>query len=174
MEDAVAVRLLVLDDDTSVRMALGIALDDVEVLEAWRAGAVVALALANELDGVVIDRRLPDGDGLDVVRALRAEPRTADLPIVVVTASDDPDERPLAFAAGADEHVVKPVDPARLLALLRAIAEVAPTQRRLRRTVHRARMHAGRDDGGQVDLLPDVQPAVAASDGRRRWRVRMG
>jgi len=172
MDDAVTVRLLVVDDDTTVRMALGIALDDVEVVEAWRAGAVVALALGHELDGVVVDRRLPDGDGLAAVRALRVEPSTTDLPIVVVTASDDADERPLAFDAGADEHLVKPIDPARLLALFRALAAMPPEQRRLRRTVHRARMHAGRDDGGQVDLLPDVLPVVAGPDGRRRWRVR--
>jgi CheY-like chemotaxis protein len=165
------VRLLVVDDDIAVRMTLSMALDGVEVLEAWRAGGVVTTAVAENAEAVVMDRRLPDADGLTAVRALRAAPATADLPIVVITANDHPAERAAAFKAGADEHAVKPLDPEQLLSLLRGILATPVEQRRLRRTLRRARMHVGREDGGWADLLPDAEPTDAPA-GKRRWLTR--
>jgi CheY-like chemotaxis protein len=162
------VRLLVVDDDIAVRMTLSMALDGVTVLEGWRASGTVALAIAERADAVILDRRLPDDDGLRTVRALRQDPETADLPIVVVTANDHPAERALAFSAGADEHAVKPLDPVKLLALVQRIIDTPVEQRRLRRTVHRARMHVGREDGGWDDLL------TAGADGRDRHDHRSG
>ncbi len=165
-------RLLVVDDDVAVRMTLSMALMGVEVVEAWRGNGIVADAVDAEADAVIVDRRLPDGDGLDAVRALRANADTADIPVVVVTASDDPSERPLAFAAGADEHAVKPLDPEQLLTLVQAIAATPADERRVRRTLRRARLHVGRDDGGQTDLLPPPAPGPppAPTGKGRRWR----
>ena len=168
-------RLLVVDDDTAVRMTLSMALDNITVLEGWRATGTIELAIAERADALILDRRLPDDDGLRTVRALRQDPATADLPIVVVTASDHPAERALAFSAGADEHAVKPLDPAQLLALVQRIIDTPVEQRRLRRTVHRARMHVGREDGGWDDLLaaPDAGAGSEHRSGkRRRWLAR--
>jgi DNA-binding response OmpR family regulator len=163
-------RLLVVDDDVAVRMTLSMALVGVDVVEAWRGNGAVSDTVDAQADAVVLDRRLPDGDGLDAVRALRADERTADVPIVVVTASDDPVERTLAFRAGADEHVVKPLDPERLLALVERIVATPAADRQVRRTLRRARLHVGRDDGGHADLLPPTPaPATPAKQGRR-WR----
>jgi CheY-like chemotaxis protein len=168
------VRILVVDDDIAVRMTLSMALDGVQVLEAWRAAGVAELASEGQAEAVIVDRRLPDADGLGAVRALRANPDTADLPIIVITANDDPAERGLAFAAGADEHAVKPIDPERLLSLIRGIAATPVEQRRLRRTLRRARMHVGREDGGWTDLLPTDTPGETNRSGksRRRWLSR--
>lgn len=163
-------RLLVVDDDVAVRMSLAMALDGVEVVEGWRADGVAELAVAERVDAVLLDRRLPDGDGLDLVRALRANPATAALPVVVVTADDDPKLRPAAFDAGADEHAVKPLDPERVVRLVRALEALGHDQRRVRRTVHRARLRAGRDDGGWVDLLPDASTSPGADAVRARGR----
>jgi CheY-like chemotaxis protein len=165
-KDTHRVRILVVDDDTAVRMVLAMELDDVEILEGWRAGSVLDDAITQAAEAVVVDRRLPDGDGLDAVRALRAAPETALLPIVVITADDDPALRQKAFAAGADEHLVKPVDAPTLLAIVRAIQAAPIAERRLRRTLHRARLAAGRDDGGHADLLAEA--IAAPSDGAGR------
>ena len=166
-------RLLVVDDDIAVRMALSMALDGVTVLEAWRASGVVPTAIAERADAILVDRRLPDADGLTVVRDLRHDPATADLPIVVITANDHPSERPAAFSAGADEHAVKPLDPEQLLTLVRSIAETPVDQRRLRRTLRRARMHVGREDGGWGDLVATVEPEEPGRHHRkRRWLTR--
>ena len=166
-------RLLVVDDDIAVRMALSMALDGVTILEAWRASGAVSTATEERADAVLVDRRLPDADGLTAVRALRLDPATADLPIVVITAHDDPSERAAAFSAGADEHAVKPLVAEQLLTLVRSIAETPVDQRRLRRTLRRARMHVGREDGGWSDLVAAPEPEdVGRGARKRRWLTR--
>lgn len=161
-------RVLVIDDDVAVRMVLSMALEGVEVVEGWRADGVVSTAALEQVDAALVDRRLPDADGLSVVRALRAEPATADLPIVVITADDHPAQRAAAFEAGADEHASKPLDPDQLLALLEAIRAVPPHQRRLRRTLRRARVRSGLEEGGWDDLLAAPPAPLAEAIGRRR------
>ena len=166
-------RILVVDDDIAVRMTLSMALDGVQVLEGWRAKGVADLAAEGQAEAVVVDRRLPDADGLTAVRALRSRPETADLPIVVITANDHPSERGAAFAAGADEHAVKPLVPEQLLSLIKGIAATPVEQRRLRRTLRRARMHVGREDGGWNDLLPtEAAESARGAKSRRRWLSR--
>jgi DNA-binding response OmpR family regulator len=168
-------RLLVVDDDTSVRMQVSMALDDVEVVEGFRAADVTAEAFAEPVDAVVVDRRLPDGDGLESVRSLRRNAATADLPVVVITADDHLSQRHAAFEAGADEHLYKPFEPGRLLVLVQGLVAMPASDRRVRRILHRARLHVGRDDGGFVDLLPMPEPEPAtARRRRRRWRARTG
>ncbi len=67
-------------------------------------------------DLVLLDRRLPDGSGLDLSRDLKAQPRTAEVPVLLVTASVLPEDRAAADAAGIDGFVAKPIRVALLLA----------------------------------------------------------
>lgn len=67
---------------------------------------------------VLLDRHLPDGDGLDVAREIRATPRLADAKILLVSASVLPVDREAAEAAGCDEFLDKPVRVASLLEAL--------------------------------------------------------
>jgi DNA-binding response OmpR family regulator len=166
-------RLLVCDDDVVVRMQLGIALEGVEVHEAHRGGEVTDLARKVHPDAVVVDIRLPDGDGLEVVRELRATPETASVVILVLTAGHDPAKRESVLGAGADEYMAKPFDPAQLETLLRRLLALPPLERKVRRTLQRARLHAGRDDGGTIDLPADpTVPVEVEPKGRRRRRRR--
>lgn len=166
-------RLLVVDDDTSVRMQIAMALDDVEVVEGFRAADVLAEARRQPVDAVVVDRRLPDRDGLSAVRELRRNAETKALPVIVITADDRLVQRSDAFAAGADEHLYKPFDPRKLHELVRGLLDKTPEERQFRRTLHRARLHVGRDDGGHEDVLPPPPSAVEPRR-RRRWRVFSG
>jgi two-component system, OmpR family, response regulator MprA len=115
------VRVLVVDDDRAVRESLERALHlegyEVDVV----AGGESALAYQSKTpaDAVVLDLRLPDVDGLDVCRQLRAKgDRT---PILMLTARDAVDERVEGLDAGADDYVVKPFALKELLARLRAL-----------------------------------------------------
>jgi CheY-like chemotaxis protein len=66
--------------------------------------------LASETpDMILLDRHLPDGDGLDLLREIRAVPRLAERPVLVVSASVLPADREAALAAGATGFVPKPV-----------------------------------------------------------------
>lgn len=89
------------------------------LLEAPDGEAAMALVRQDRPDLVLMDVQLPRMSGLDVTRAMRAEPATADIPIIVVTsfALSGDDQR--AMAAGASGYLAKPYSPRDLLALIR-------------------------------------------------------
>jgi DNA-binding response OmpR family regulator len=76
------------------------------------------LAMAS-YDAVVLDRVLPDGDGLSLLRRLRA--RRVSVPVLVLTARDGPDDRVAGLDSGADDYLVKPFHMPELLARVRAL-----------------------------------------------------
>ena len=78
----------------------------------------LALHGREPVDIVVLDLMLPDGDGLDVCRQIRAR---SDSPILMLTARGDPMDRIVGLEMGADDYLPKPFEPRELLARLRAI-----------------------------------------------------
>ncbi len=72
-------------------------------------------------DALVLDLMLPDGDGLDLCRALRAQARTRSLPILMLTARGEPTDRVVGLELGADDYLPKPFEARELLARLRAL-----------------------------------------------------
>ena len=72
-----------------------------------------------DVDVVLVDLMMPEMDGYATMRAIRAMPQFVTLPIVAVTAKAMKGDRDKSLAAGASEHVTKPVDVERLLTLLR-------------------------------------------------------
>jgi two-component system response regulator len=60
---------------------------------------------------VMLDMKLPGMSGLEVLRAIRANPKTSHIPVVVLTASEDEAQIEAAYAAGANSYVLKPSDP---------------------------------------------------------------
>lgn len=123
-------RLLVVEDDLSLvaalRMGLGAAGYAVDV--ASTAGDARTLLGVNGYDLLVLDLGLPDGEGLGLVRALRA--RHDDVPVLVLTARGGVSSRVEGLDAGADDYLQKPFAFPELLARLRALlrrgATVAP------------------------------------------------
>lgn len=100
---------------------------DSVLLDAESLAEARAILRSQPVDLVLLDVRLPDGDGLDLARELRGAPgrRT---PVVIVSASVMPAERLAALAAGGDQFIGKPVDPGQLVATVAALsrARVAP------------------------------------------------
>ena len=85
----------------------------------------VAAALAAPPDLVLMDIQLPKMSGLDATRQLRADPRTAGVPIIVVTSFALSGDEQKAKAAGATAYLAKPYSPRELLAKIRAIVPEA-------------------------------------------------
>ena len=79
-------------------------------------------ALAQPPDAILLDLHLPQLDGYGVLRALRADPRTAAVPVIALTADAKPDDRARGLAAGFDGYVTKPLMFDELAALLDAMA----------------------------------------------------
>ena len=73
---------------------------------------------AQDFDAVILDLMLPDTDGLEVCRKLRA---TSTIPVLMLTAKGDPMDRIIGLELGADDYLPKPFEPRELLARLRAI-----------------------------------------------------
>jgi DNA-binding response OmpR family regulator len=85
----------------------------------------VALSKVNEVkpDLVILDVMMPEVSGLEVCERLRAQPATAHLPIIMLSAKDQVDDKVDGFEAGADDYVSKPVDPQELLARAKALMQ---------------------------------------------------
>ena len=116
----VTARILLIEDDERIRK---------ELLDALRASgfdvdvSVLArharLAMEREYDLILLDLGLPDGDGLDLCRDLRARGRS--VPVIILTARDTPEQRVRGLDVGADDYVVKPFHVPELIARVRSV-----------------------------------------------------
>ena len=122
-------RILVVDDDIAlcelVRAALE--LEGIEVDEAHHVVEADKILLTSTPDAVVLDIGLPGIDGLFYCARLRENPKTAKLPIIVISGSESNAES--ALAVGATAFVHKPFDPLELLALMERSVGVTPLER---------------------------------------------
>jgi len=116
-------RLLVVDDDAYVHVLLCLDLPEVDLLEVTRVqDATAAFARRERIDACVVDRRLADGDGLDVIRQARSREWTRNLPIVVLTAGYDDADADAVYQAGADAYLAKPFQAPELLEVVARLA----------------------------------------------------
>jgi CheY-like chemotaxis protein len=91
----------------------------VEMAEDGESG--VRMALGNQPALILMDLSLPDIDGLEATRRLKADPRTSRIPIIVLTAHAMMGDRQQALAAGADDYDIKPVELERLVGKILAL-----------------------------------------------------
>ena len=116
-------KLLLIDDDSRLTAMVGDYLRgngyDVDSAGTLAAGRE-RLRLA-AYDALVLDLMLPDGDGLDLTRELRADPRFKRLPLLMLTARGEPLDRVVGLELGADDYLPKPFEARELLARLKAL-----------------------------------------------------
>jgi len=125
------IRLLLVDDDGATREGYTAYLTGVgyDVLSAATGREALTLAATSAPDVIVLDLALPDIDGWEVARQLKASPRTAPIPIIALTGADLPHERVSAMRAGCDRYLVKPCEPTDLVdTIQRCMAETAEGQ----------------------------------------------
>lgn len=149
-------RILVVDDDSRLAGMLDTYLSAAGLSVEHRADATSGLeaALRGGFDAVVLDVNLPDGDGFDVCRRLRA---ASDVPIVMLTARGEDTDRIVGLELGADDYLPKPFNPRELLARLKAVLRRAkPSTRgevlRFGRLEIDVGAHVARLDGALCDL----------------------
>ena len=141
-----APRVLVVDDEPQILRALRVILRDAgfqPVPTATAAEALDAAALRPPA-AAIVDLVLPDGSGIDVCRTLR---EWSDMPILVLSALGEEEQKVQALEAGADDYVTKPFGPRELVARLHAV---------LRRAGAREEEPTVRADGLEVDLAAHV------------------
>ena len=137
-------KVLVVDDDvrnifamTSVLEASGL---EVIYAENGQAG-IEALTSDPAIDVVLMDVMMPEMDGYETMRAIRANPRCAASPIIAITAKALKDDRDKCIAAGASDYLPKPVDTEKLLELIRLWTGERRRRRQRLRSIRGSRRH---------------------------------
>jgi two-component system cell cycle response regulator DivK len=109
--------LVVEDNEKNMRLVLDVLqATGFRTLEATTGGQAVELASEHRPDLVLMDIQLPDIDGIEALTRLRADERTAAIPVLALTAQAMEGDRERFLAAGFDEYVSKPVDIVQLVA----------------------------------------------------------
>jgi two-component system cell cycle sensor histidine kinase/response regulator CckA len=118
--------ILIVDDEQSVREIIAGMLEDHGYNLALAGSGSEAIARATELtpDLILLDVMMPDIDGFEVCRRLRADPLLAEVPIIMITALNDLDSRLRGIEAGADDFISKPFNQAELRARVRTITRL--------------------------------------------------
>ena len=138
--------VLVIDDERQILRALKVILREAgyEVVEAATIKEALDRAAVRAPDAAIVDLMLPDGSGVELCRRLR---EWSTMPIIVLSAIGEEDEKVRALEAGADDYVVKPFAPRELVARLQAA---------LRRAGEAADEPAVRLNGLEVDLAARI------------------
>ncbi len=116
-------RLLLIDDDARLSRMVADYLrgSGFEVETAGSLAQGRECLAGRPFDALVLDLMLPDGDGLDLCRELRAQPRMRQLPLLMLTARGEPMDRIVGLEMGADDYLPKPFEPRELLARVKAL-----------------------------------------------------
>lgn len=127
-------KILIVDDVATNRIVLKVKLSGAkyETVQASTGQEALRMIAQESPDLLLLDVQLPDMNGIDICRALKSDPATASLPVIMITAFPDAETRLQALRAGADDFMVKPFDELVLLARLRALMRAHETDEELR------------------------------------------
>jgi two-component system cell cycle response regulator len=119
-------RVLVIDDEpANVRlMEARLSAEYFDVMTATNGAAGLAICDRAECDIVLLDVMMPDMDGFEVCRRLKSNPATHHIPVVMVTALDQPSDRVRGLQSGADDFLTKPVSDVALMARVRSLSRL--------------------------------------------------
>ena len=116
-------RILVADDDVDIRELVEFKLSTLghDVVAVSDGQAAIDACQAQRPDLAVLDVMMPGVSGLDAVRAIRADPSLAGLPVILLTARAQESDVETGFDSGADDYVTKPFSPRELAARVQAL-----------------------------------------------------
>jgi diguanylate cyclase (GGDEF)-like protein len=156
-------RVLLIDDDPGMRRLADLHLSDVfEVRLASSGTEGLDLAVQEAPDVIVLDKVLPDIKGIEVVASLSKDPRTSDIPVVILSAPSATEEKIEGLELGAVDYLTKPIEPRELAARLAAFARIRARQEELR-------LEVGSDP---LTGLPDrkIFESRLGQEAARSWR----
>jgi PleD family two-component response regulator len=116
-------RILIVEDNSTVTSVVKyfLELEGFEVLLAADGRAGLEAAHREKPSVIVTDVNMPEMDGFEMLKALRANPATRDVAILMLTSEDSLESETRALSAGADDYILKPVEPRRLAARVKAL-----------------------------------------------------
>lgn len=166
-------RILVVDDvPANVKLLEARLLAEYfDVLTASDGYAALALCEKTPIDLVLLDIMMPGLDGFEVCERLKANPKTAHIPVVMVTALDQPSDRVRGLKAGADDFLTKPVNDLQLMSRVKSLVRLKNVSDELRLRALTAQT-IGLEDVGRADR-PDEPGNVLLVDGRGSSQERL-
>jgi two-component system cell cycle response regulator len=123
---SVTARVLIVDDvPTNVRLLEArLTAEYFEVLTAHSGPQALDICANNDVDIILLDVMMPGMDGFEVCRRLKANPRTHHVPVLMITALDQPSDRVQGLEVGADDFLTKPVDDMQLMARVKSLVRL--------------------------------------------------
>jgi DNA-binding response OmpR family regulator len=147
MDEAIrAPQIMVVDDDqdTVTILARHLQREGFVPIEANSGAQCLKLVHENEVDVILLDLMMPGMDGFQVVKELRNDPLTAEIPVIMITARDDLDARAEGMRLGVSDFLAKPVFRRQLASRIRAQLEVVETARNATAAMDRLEAHKKR------------------------------
>jgi two-component system cell cycle response regulator len=157
--------VLIVDDiPTNVRLLEArLSAEYYEVLTASSGREALDICAKTDLDIVLLDVMMPEMNGFEVCAALKADPKTHHLPVLMITALDQSSDRVRGLEAGADDFLTKPVDDVQLMARVKSLVRLKALTDELRARANTSRQIAVEDamramdaisaDGGRILLV---------------------
>lgn len=166
-------RILVVDDvPANVKLLEArLVAEYFDVLTASDGYAALALCEKTPIDLVLLDIMMPGLDGFEVCERLKANPKTAHIPVVMVTALDQPSDRVRGLKAGADDFLTKPVNDLQLMSRVKSLVRLKNVSDELRLRAQTAQT-IGLEDIDRADR-PDEPGNVLLVDGRGSSQERL-
>ncbi len=120
-------RILIADDELNIRNILDFSLhaEGLDVIEAENGEQALKIAVDELPDLVILDVMMPGMGGVETCRRLKADPRTAGIPVILLTARSGKDERREGLKAGAAEYITKPFSPRKVIEVVRNLLGAA-------------------------------------------------
>lgn len=168
-------RILVVDDIPANVKLLEVRLlaEYFEVLTAFNGADAIEICENGKVDVVLLDVMMPDLDGFEVCRRLKADRATAHIPIVMVTALDQVSDRIRGLESGADDFLTKPVNDLQLLTRVRSLVRLKMLTDELRLRASTTRNIGIEELLGKKDPLGDARARVLLVDQRAASQKRM-
>ena len=116
-------RILIVDDEPAIREMIGFALSHagIDYLIAGDTEQAEKLIAETSLDLILLDWMLPGVSGVKLAHRLRGDPVTSELPIIMLTARGEEEDKVRGLEVGADDYITKPFSPKELVARIRAV-----------------------------------------------------
>ncbi|MBN9332175.1 PleD family two-component system response regulator [Devosia sp.] len=168
-------RVLIVDDiPTNVRLLEArLSAEYFDVLTASSGPEALEICDNNEVDIILLDVMMPVMDGFEVCRRLKSNPRTHHVPVLMITALDQPSDRVKGLEAGADDFLTKPVDDTQLMARVKSLARLKSLTDELRARALTGQQIAIEDALRAMDTISASGGSVLIIDNDKRHAERV-
>jgi two-component system cell cycle response regulator len=171
----VTARVLIVDDiPTNVRLLEArLSAEYFEVLTATSGKQALEICASSDIDIVLLDVMMPEMDGFEVCRRLKSNPRTHHVPVLMITALDQPSDRVKGLEVGADDFLTKPVDDVQLMARVKSLTRLKSLTDELRARAMTGQQIAVEDAIRAMDMISTSNGSILVIDTDQRHAERL-